>query len=127
MSLFTAKRLLRLRRLGGRVFASVGLRGFARRHLRGLRGRMKAKESELEEAQEQQRSLEPLLGDLRSLARAVRPYEAPSSSAPRVLLFTGRGMWSRDKPLVDGLLYHALRQRFRPARVRGAERHAGRR
>jgi hypothetical protein len=56
-------------------------------------------------------SMESLLEDLRRLAAGGASYETPTASAPRVLLVTGNGMWSRDKPLMDGLLFHALRQR----------------
>ena len=86
--------------------------GRIRRRLSRLRKRMKAKERarggvDTREAS----SMESLLEDLRRLAAGVGPYEVPTASAPRVLLFTGNGMWNRDKPLVDGLLFHALRQR----------------
>lgn len=50
MKLVTAERLERIRRAGGRILASAGLRGYAQRHLAGLRARMKAKEQELKEA-----------------------------------------------------------------------------
>jgi hypothetical protein len=73
---------------------------------------MIAKERELDEAQARQASsLESLVEDLRGIAADIRPYEAPGPSEPRVLLFTGHGIWSRATPLVDGLLFHALRQR----------------
>ena len=110
MKLVNAERLRRIRRVGGKILASVRLQAFARRHLGGLRRRMKAKEQELKEAHARRLYLEPLIDNLRSLATTIRPYEA-TSTAPRVLLFTGHGIWSRETPLVDGLLYHALRQR----------------
>lgn len=55
--------------------------------------------------------MESLLEDLRRLTAGNAPYDAPNATAPRVLLLTGHGMWSRDKPLMDGVLFHALRQR----------------
>lgn len=110
MKLVTAERLEQIRRVGGRVLASAGLRGYTQRHLAGLRGRMKAKEQELKDAQARQSSLGSLVEDLRGLAAGVHPHEALDTSAPRVLLFTGWA-WFRQMPLVDGLLFHALRQR----------------
>jgi capsular polysaccharide biosynthesis protein len=111
VKLVTAERLRRIRRVGRMVLAAAGLQGFARRHLGGLRGRMKAREQELEAQAREDSSLDPLIQDLRGVAAGVPSYGAPGRSAPRVLLFTGRGMWTRDTPLVDGLLFHALSQR----------------
>jgi capsular polysaccharide biosynthesis protein len=112
VKLVTATRLRRIRRAAGKVLASAGLRGFARRHLGELRRQVKAKEEELGEPQARQASsLKSLVEDLRGLGADFLRYEPPGPRAPRVLLFTGHGMWSRATPLVDGLLFHALRQR----------------
>jgi hypothetical protein len=107
----TSERLRRLRVLGGKTLARFGLAPFAQRYLAGLRVRIKAREGELEEAQRSEETLRPLVVELGRLRTAAGSYGPYGTAATRVLLLTGRGIWSRDKPLIDGLLFHALRQR----------------
>jgi hypothetical protein len=108
--IITGERLRRIRVIAGRMLSRAPFGAAARHRLGGLRRRLRAKEEELRSAEDREASLGVLVEELRGISAGAVPYEASATAAPRVLLFTGRG-WNRPTPLVDGLLFHALRQR----------------
>lgn len=102
MKLITARRLKRVRTFGGRLLTDAGLGGFGRRHLDGLRTRMKAREEQL---RAQQRSVQGHRTSLEAIEE-IRGVAAPGTKSPVLLLLND----CRDQDnygaqvLVDGLL-----------------------
>jgi polysaccharide pyruvyl transferase WcaK-like protein len=103
LKLITAKRLKRIRTFGGKVLAYAGLQRFGRRHFDGVRGRMKAKEAEL---QSEQRELAYRQTYAEESIDEIRGFAAPGTTTPTILLLND----CRDQDnygaqvLVDGLL-----------------------
>lgn len=102
MKLITAKRLGRIRNVGGRLLGYPGMQGFGRRHLAGLRRRLKAKEDEL---QKEQRDLQDRQTSLEARIDRIRGPAAVGTTSPTLLLLNDCGDQDNfgTEALMDGL------------------------